>query len=746
MGCRLTKDEPSNDVQQRSTIETNQHKDQNMEKIDYKFQLERKMCLAKETPESDFDLSDCNLKEIPPGVFIYCRILLKEQLNLSNNKLTTFNNNINNGGQLSDLSLLKILDLRFNKIKELPDEIFKLVNLRELLISNNNLVKLPHTINCLKYLELLDVSSNKLQTINEINFMPNLRILNLAGNQNLKKLSANLTTCDQLCDLIIDLENIEWPPREICVGGAGIIIKYLLTGEKHDIVDGIDTNIDQYELAQDAFVEMNKEDALFKELQARDNRVKYIDKRSNNYLHLIENEYGNENALIEEFQLKQQKQKQELLQAVLLQQNETETLVNKMQQQKDVERYKLIKDIMDSEENANLVIDKFLALKSNCDSALLEKEHIEEQRLLEMLHLEHADLRKQEILSTMMETLHNEENKIQMYQEKRNASSLDILERENETFREMNKFYRDYERNRNEIIAKICDNEELQKQAVITLIAKNDARTWSLVEQLKIIEMQLGSMTKLEIEKKKYSNAEQMNELANKRMRLSCILMDLLDQQEKRKKQIHDTLLEIEAQKSIEQQDFWLMQYQKLLDSRPLEFSVKTNSIDPLLGYNFLVNGVIHCLPFLQKLWQNSNIYLEKLQDNDLQIAGILDDKDRHLILKSIEEFIKESNTDARVSPCAPVKVNLSIDDSGAACSTHDQHALEVSTSTLSISTIRGNADILVSECVICMEEVVKVIFLPCGHMCCCLTCQLKVELCPMCRAEIERKIKVVQP
>ena len=46
MGCRLTKDGPSNDVPENQTEIAENFNRNNMEKIDYKSRLERKMCLV----------------------------------------------------------------------------------------------------------------------------------------------------------------------------------------------------------------------------------------------------------------------------------------------------------------------------------------------------------------------------------------------------------------------------------------------------------------------------------------------------------------------------------------------------------------------------------------------------------------------------------------------------------------------------------------------------------------------------
>lgn len=81
---------------------------------------------ARDTPEPEFDLSDCRLKEVPSGVFVLCRVLLKERLRLNNNQLRT----LNGGGALSDLQQLHTIDLSTNRFTKLPDDLHALQNLR----------------------------------------------------------------------------------------------------------------------------------------------------------------------------------------------------------------------------------------------------------------------------------------------------------------------------------------------------------------------------------------------------------------------------------------------------------------------------------------------------------------------------------------------------------------------------------------------------------------------------------------
>uniref|UniRef100_A0A8C3HX35 Leucine rich repeat and sterile alpha motif containing 1 n=1 Tax=Chrysemys picta bellii TaxID=8478 RepID=A0A8C3HX35_CHRPI len=47
------------------------------------------------------------------------------------------------------------------------------------------------------------------------------------------------------------------------------------------------------------------------------------------------------------------------------------------------------------------------------------------------------------------------------------------------------------------------------------------------------------------------------------------------------------------------------------------------------------------------------------------------------------------------------------------------------------------------SECVVCMEQEAQMIFLNCGHVCCCQTCCETLRICPLCRKDIVQRIRI---
>lgn len=49
-------------------------------------------------------------------------------------------------------------------------------------------------------------------------------------------------------------------------------------------------------------------------------------------------------------------------------------------------------------------------------------------------------------------------------------------------------------------------------------------------------------------------------------------------------------------------------------------------------------------------------------------------------------------------------------------------------------------------ECVVCLEAHCDVLFMPCGHVCCCHDCGDELRLCPQCRTIIDQVVRVYLP
>lgn len=364
------------------------------------------------------------------------------------------------------------------------------------------------------------------------------------------------------------------------------------------------------------------------------------------------------------------------------------------------------------EESSNLVVNELLTLKKGPDPALLELEDKARDALLEKVHLEQSELRKKEVLAAMSQTLESEFTLIQSYNAGKTDQSRSMLEDETKTNLLLNDMFQSYDKSRSEIIERVHSDEDWQKSAVAALIAKNDARSWGLVEQIKIVESQIAALTNLEIDKKKVNQDQMLNDVADKRCNLTMVLLDLMEQQDRRKNELRQTLLDMENQKT--EDDFWLIQYQKLLDSRGVMQSAQA-SIDPVLGYNLLLNGVIHVVPFLLKVWNKKEFSLETVKDDDLLNAGIRSADDRRGVLKAIRDYLNAQADDARANE--KVKQIKEADEVLAGPSKQPSAPQDSPTRATSASSDAAADAINSSECVVCMDEPTRVIFLPCGEL-----------------------------
>lgn len=198
-------------------------------------------------------------------------------------------------------------------------------------ISNNLLTTLPSTINRLRKLELLDVSNNDLSDIRVISFMSELKILNVSGNKKLTNLPAELSTCENLRDLVFDDDVIVCPSKDILATGTQNILKFLSTGELTAPSDfGVeDEMIKKSKITKSRIVEDNMEST--KKFLEKEKRI-----------------FANEDSFMEsELHKEQQRKKEEMLKSLLEQQKTAENAVNKIQCMKDAERKKLIDDIIE---------------------------------------------------------------------------------------------------------------------------------------------------------------------------------------------------------------------------------------------------------------------------------------------------------------------------------------------------------------------------------------------------------------
>lgn len=78
-------------------------------------------------------------------------------------------------------------------------------------------------------------------------------------------------------------------------------------------------------------------------------------------------------------------------------------------------------------------------------------------------------------------------------------------------------------------------------------------------------------------------------------------------------------------------------------------------------------------------------------------------------------------------------------------CAKGERHGLDERTKENDATVAATSEGELFEEtsCVVCMERGRHMIFVPCGHGCCCLHCGLLLKECPLCRVVVTRRLKV---
>ncbi|XP_012548030.1 E3 ubiquitin-protein ligase LRSAM1-like [Bombyx mandarina] len=679
---------------------------------DDRAKLERKLYVAKESPEPEFDLSDCNLRQIPSGTYSICKVYRKEYIYLHKNDL----HSLEDGGQLSDLYLIKVLNISSNKFSHLPSDIKYLVNVTELYVSDNMLKNITDNIQYMENLQVLDVSNNKLKSLTPVlGKLKYLRKLNITGNRELTEICPELCFARNLICLELDMEYITFPPVEICQQGTREIMRYLCNK----------MNVEYSPAAEEIEVFSIRTSNSLLDPFAKAHSTTWEEQEASivaqeNKIHKIAKE-----------------QREKFLSKVLQEQLELDSEIAKVHEQRETERQRLIKAIQDDEKEIECLVNNFIQfeyLKPEIIQQQLAHEQAEHERLLEITKQNYDNVKKSEILKAM-EMLLEEDRSIQYskkhYEDSLNNIKQSMLMQDAEIADKVTDLIKAKDQSRTVLVQQFLEDQDIQKAIVASLLERVDARSWSLNQEISLISSHLARLSVIEQEKKKLHIAYNYNELLNQRVQLVNFLDDLFNQQNKRRKQLIQTVKEMENEKS-QTNDFWLKNYQKLIESAPKTLLDVGKCLDPVFANYLLQEGVIHCLPFLVKFLFSgdvlSNITLEKLKESGVSLSA-----DRDAIMRAINFYIgikNSENSNANYEQPTSIQPSAPIEDVDENNCTGVVNVVEEST--------------LESECVICMDAKCEVVFIPCGHMCCCKDCGGGVEDCPMCRCSIERTIKVM--
>jgi len=288
-----------------------------------------------------------------------------------------------------------------------------------------------------------------------------------------------------------------------------------------------------------------------------------------------------------------------------------------------------------------------------------------------------------------------------------------------------------------EIIAKMLEDEKYQKEAFQALLLERDHRAGEIQDHMAMIQNELAALTAVEMTKRDMKVEFETELMAEKRDKLTKLLLDLMERQKQRAEDLQNMMKEIETGRVEEQDNYWLIQYQKLLDSKPKGLEEAEQRLDGQVKKLLTNCELKELIPVFAK----KRVTLKEMTymtEVDLKKLGVSSEYMRRRILAAVEDA-GAGEDEARLdleggcgshmgAATAPMPEENGADTPSAPEDTEPSAPVETFHS---------------QECVICLDKKCDIIFLPCGHLCSCSSCQQGVSSCPLCRTGIIQRVRL---
>ncbi|XP_015353049.1 E3 ubiquitin-protein ligase LRSAM1 isoform X2 [Marmota marmota marmota] len=679
--------------------------------------LEYQMCLAKEAGADDIlDISKCELSEIPFGAFATCKVLQKKVLIVHTNHLTSL---LPKSCSLLSLATIKVLDLHNNQLAALPEDIGQLGALQVLNVERNQLTYLPRSIGNLIQLQTLNVKDNKLKELPDtVGELRSLRTLDISENeiQRLPQMLAHVRTLETLS---LDASSMIHPPPEVCGAGTTAIQQFLCKESGLEYYppsqyllpvleqDGAENSRDSPDGPPDRF---SREEVKWQ------NRFSDYEKRKEQkMLEKLEFERRLDLGQREHAQLLQQSscQKDEILQTVKEEQSRLEQGLSEHQRYLDAERQRLQEQLKQTEQSIANRIQKLLQENQRQKKSAeilksLENERIRMEQLMSITQEETENLRQREIAAAMQQML-TESCKNRLIQMAYESQRQSLVQQACSSMAEMDERFQQIlswqQMDQNKAISQILQESAMQKAAFEALQVKKDL----MHRQIRNQEVVSGQ-----------------------RRALSSLLQQLLKEKKQREEELREILTELEAKSETKQENYWLIQYQRLLNQKPLSLKLQEEGMERQLVALLVQLSAEHYLPIFAH-HRISLDMLSRMSPGDLAKIGVSEAGLQHEILQRVQELLAKARIQPELEP--PKGEVLGSLESP----THPQEPPEPVRPSAPPAELQPQA----SECVVCLEREAQMVFLTCGHVCCCQECCQPLRTCPLCRQEIAQRLRI---
>lgn len=702
------------------------------------------MCLAKEAGADDIlDISKCELSEIPLGVFSTCKVLQKKVLIVHTNHLTSL---LPKSCSLLSLATIKVLDLHDNQLTALPDDMGQLTALQVLNVERNQLTHLPRSIGNLLQLQTLIVKDNKLRELPDtLGELRSLRTLDISGNE-VRRLPQMLAHVRTLETLSLDALSMVYPPPEVCGAGTAAVQQFLCKESGLEYYppsqyllpvleqDGAETSQDS---PDGPINRLSREEAEWQ------NRFSdYERRKEQKMLEKLEFERRLDLGQREHAELLQQSHshKDEILQSVKQEQTRLEQGLSERQRCLDAERQQLQAQLKQTEQSIasrihRLLQDNQRQKKSSEILKSLENERIRMEQLMSITQEETENLRQREIASAMQQML-TESCKSRLIQMAYESQRQSLVQQACSSMAEMDQRFQQIlswqQMDQNKAISHILQESMIQRAAFEALQVKRDLAHRQIRNQIRLIETELLQLTQLELKRKSLDTETLQEMVSEQRRALSNLLQQLLKEKKQREEELHDILVELEAKSETKQENYWLIQYQRLLNQKPLSLKLQEEGMERQLVALLAELSAEHYLPIFAH-HRISLAMLSRMSPGDLAKVGVSEAGLQHEILQRARNLLDV----ARIKPeLKPAKDEvLGVLETPAAPREPPE--------SVRPSAPPAELDMPTAECVVCLEREAQMVFLACGHVCCCQQCCQPLRTCPLCRQEISQRLRI---
>ncbi|XP_061887355.1 E3 ubiquitin-protein ligase LRSAM1 isoform X1 [Entelurus aequoreus] len=204
--------------------------------------------------------------------------------------------------------------------------------------------------------------------------------------------------------------------------------------------------------------------------------------------------------------------------------------------------------------------------------------------------------------------------------------------------------------------------------------------------------------------------------------------------------------VEMELKSESNQQNYWMIQYQRLLDAKPLSLRMQEAGVEKELVNLLCKLSAQHYLPIMAHHRVTTEA-LRHMNPSDLKKLGINEIGIQKALLKWAQEHLPEGackmveqSKETEVIPSEPSFFFPPIPDTSSIMTPSPPVTPGTPITPSAPSPVEGPGG---SECVVCMETTAQVIFLPCGHVCCCQVCSGAMQNCPLCRSALSQRIRL---